>query len=395
MATVPPEEDRRTASVVPSDVYASQRGLSSGVINGQERSDSDPPEAASGTLPGFSELGFVGLDKSSPWGGSTPPSTASQAPSILSPSDLLGNLPKSLLWNQGLNEFDRHKTYKVVSSQRVNFPDHVPMSKGQVGRTSGTPTVRPTLRQDLASTLPAWAQARLGASSSTSQQPWPLPSDSLGFTDSSSEGLQPSMPAQIWGLGFPISEVAQAMDIESSQPLLQARVLTKDRMSSDLAASVRDTADPQLLGPCVDSVLLSQSQHPVISGLSPALPCALPRTGYKVQNCPSRNPVRFGPASSSAWPNVGDRDAESLNLHSDSATTSETEACEVHSGTSLRWPHAESVAQAQNSSATHGRQGSWVARHEPAATWFNRACVRPAVFPAFRFEESAVLHCLF
>ena len=207
-----PEEDRRNASAGPSDVDASQCGLSSRVIDRQERSDSDPLEAASGTLPGFSVLGFVGLDKSSPKGESTPPSTASQAPNILSPLDLVDHLPKSLLGSQGLDELDIHKTYKVVSSQSVNFPDDVPMSKGNVGRASGTPTVRPTLRQDLTCTLPAWAQARLGAWSSTSQQPRPLLSDSLGFTDSNPARLQPSMPAQMSGLGFPMSAGAQAQN---------------------------------------------------------------------------------------------------------------------------------------------------------------------------------------
>ena len=207
-----PEEDRRNASVGPSDVDASQCGLSSRVVDRQERSDSDPLEAASGTLPGFSVLGFVGLDKSSPRGESTPPSTASQAPNILSPLDLVDHLPKSLLGSQGLDELDRHKTYKVVSSQSVNFPDDVPMSKGHVGRASGTPIVKPTLRQDLTCTLPAWAQARLGAWSSTSQQQRPLLSDSLGFTDSNPARLQPSMPAQMSGLGFPISAGAQAQN---------------------------------------------------------------------------------------------------------------------------------------------------------------------------------------
>ena len=207
-----PEEGRRTASVVPGNVYASQRGLGSRVVDRQECSDSGPREAASGTLPGFSELGFVGLDKSSPKGESTHPSTASQAPNLLSPLDLVDHLPKSLLGSQGLDELDRHKTYKVVSSQSVNFPDDVPMSKGNVGRASGTPTVRPTLRQDLTCTLPAWTQARLGAWSSTSQQPRPLLSDSLGFTGSNPARLQPSMPAQMSGLGFPSSAGAQAQN---------------------------------------------------------------------------------------------------------------------------------------------------------------------------------------
>ena len=58
----------------------------------------------------------------------------------------------------------------------------------------------------------AWAQARLGAWSSTSQQLRPLLSDSLGCTDSNPARLQPSLPAQMSGLGFPISAGAQAQN---------------------------------------------------------------------------------------------------------------------------------------------------------------------------------------
>ena len=183
-----PEEDRHIASVGPSEWCACQGGLSSGVLARQGHTDSGPPET--GALPGCSELRFVGLDKSSPRGESTPPSTVSQAPDKLLPSDSQNEPLKPLVWTQGLHEIGTHEACKVISSQCVVFPEHAQGSKERGRSALSAPAFEHTLRQDLSSTLPGWLRARLGTSERTVEELCSRPKDPPGLTSCQPVGRQ-------------------------------------------------------------------------------------------------------------------------------------------------------------------------------------------------------------
>ena len=87
---------------------------------------------------------------------------------------------------------------EVVSSQGVSVSEHVQERKDGISCVSGTVVSKHTLRKDLSGTLPAWAKARLGASTGALPELGFRPSESLGSADDRSAGPQPTITARVW-----------------------------------------------------------------------------------------------------------------------------------------------------------------------------------------------------